>query len=310
MPTAVQPQWIAVDWGTTNMRAFALQGADRVLARSDGPGLSDLTGGGPPAFDEALRLAIEPWLGDATMPVVMCGMVGSRQGWKEAPYLKTPASLFEIGNRLVPVSSADPRLRAAIVPGLAQSAPPDVMRGEETQLLGVLRECGDRAPICLPGTHSKWAFVKDGTVERFSTAMTGELFSLLRERSILRHSMAPTDHMDPDAFAAAVKRSFRAPQDLMTALFGVRARTLLQASQDAEAMAELSGLLLGAEFAGALPHDVDHVVLVGEPKLTGTYAQGLKALGRSSSEHDGSDAAIRGLATVSGVLESSLKVPA
>ncbi|MEM1289086.1 MAG: 2-dehydro-3-deoxygalactonokinase [Pseudomonadota bacterium] len=186
--------------------------------------------------------------------------------------------------------------------------PDDVMRGEETQLLGALNDMTHQSIVCLPGTHSKWVHLTGLQINRFSTAMTGELFSLLRKQSILRHSIGKTDELHLSTFRDAVRRSAAAPEELMTALFEVRAAGLLNPGAVDYAFSTLSGLLLGAEFSSALSSDVEHVVLVGDPELTRIYAAGLEAIGVSSTQKDGAVAAVRGLSSVLGSLKLPSKV--
>jgi 2-dehydro-3-deoxygalactonokinase len=185
--SASYADWIAVDWGTTHLRAWAMaeDGTVRAEARSD-DGMGHLA---RDAFEPALLSLIEPWLGAGPMDVLACGMVGSRQGWVEAPYVAVPAKPTNLTP--VPVTTRDPRLRVSILPGLKQDAPPDVMRGEETQIAGFLAAAlGFDGVLCLPGTHAKWVQISAGEVVSFRTFMTGELFDLLSAVSVLRHSVA------------------------------------------------------------------------------------------------------------------------
>ena len=167
--------WIAVDWGTSRLRAWAMRdGVPVADAASDkGMGVLDRTG-----FEAALRELIEPWLGSDVMMVVACGMVGSRQGWAEAAYAAVPCA--PSSGRATRANTRDPRLSVHILPGLKQNDPADVMRGEETQIAGHLaRAPGFDGVICLPGTHTKWAQISAGEVVSFRTFMTGEMFALL-----------------------------------------------------------------------------------------------------------------------------------
>jgi 2-dehydro-3-deoxygalactonokinase len=205
-------------------------------------------------------------------PIVMSGMVGSRQGWMEAPYVPCPAGFDEIAAKLVEVRRWGQR-RAWIVPGLScrdAAGVPDVMRGEETQILG----CGAEGTICLPGTHSKWVEVKNGRIERFSTFMTGEVYAVLKQHSILGRMMeegAP----DAGAFAEGVKRSGEAA-GLLHHLFGVRTRGLLDGLQPGSSTSYLSGILIGHELRSRATREMK---LVGEPSLVARYAQAADALG-------------------------------
>ena len=178
--------WIAVDWGTSNLRAWAM-GAEGPLAEAvSDDGMGKLQ---PADFEPALLRLISPWLTAPRTPVLACGMVGARQGWREAPYRAVPCAPVDAAGVLhVPT---DPRLTFHIAPGLSQDRPADVMRGEETQVAGVLAlHKGFDGVICHPGTHSKWVHVSAGEVVSFQTFMTGEIFALLSTQSVLRHSMA------------------------------------------------------------------------------------------------------------------------
>jgi 2-dehydro-3-deoxygalactonokinase len=268
--------WIAVDWGTTHLRAWAMaeDGTVRAEARSD-DGMGHLA---RDAFEPALLSLVEPWLGAGPMDVLACGMVGSRQGWAEAPYVAVPAKARDA--LAVPVATKDPRLRVAILPGLKQAVPPDVMRGEETQIAGFLAAApGFDGVLCLPGTHAKWVQISAGEVVSFRTFMTGELFDLLSgaigpapfdrrgwcgprrlPRGRVRHAVAAGDAgaaavLDPGGAAAG--RDKRR---------GRRAR--------------LSGYLIGAELAAARPYWLgQEVVVAGAPALAEVYAKALATQG-------------------------------
>lgn len=272
----VTPDWIAVDWGTSQLRVWAMA-AGRVLAaaRSD-DGMGRLS---PAGFEPALLRLIEPWLGAAQMRVVACGMVGARQGWAEAPYRPVPCAPVAPG-ALMKVMS-DPRLDVRIVPGLSQSKPAaDVMRGEETQIAGVLATLPDfDGIVCLPGTHTKWAHLSAGEVVSFQTFLTGEMFALLAGQSVLRHSVG-SEGWDDAAFAEAVADAITSPARVAARLFGLRAEALLADLAPETARARLSGLLIGAELAAARPYWLgQRVVIVGADALAGAYAAALAAQG-------------------------------
>jgi len=268
--------WIAVDWGTTHLRAWAMgaDGTPRAEARSD-DGMGRL---GRDGFEPALLALIEPWLGAGTMDVLACGMVGSRQGWAEAPYTSVPAKPAELVP--VPVATNDPRLRVWILPGLKQSGPPDVMRGEETQVAGFLAAApGFDGILCMPGTHSKWVQISAEEVVSFRTFMTGELFDLLAGHSVLRHSVAG-DGSDDDAFREAVSETLSKPEMLAQRLFSIRAGQLLEGMSGQTARARLSGYLIGAELAAARPYWLGQdVVIAGAPALAQSYAMALATQG-------------------------------
>lgn len=274
--SAAYADWVAVDWGTTHLRAWAMaeDGTALAEARSD-DGMARLSRDG---FEPALLKLIEPWLGAATMEVLACGMVGSRQGWAEAPYVPVPAKPSALSP--VPVETADGRLRVSILPGLKQEAPPDVMRGEETQIAGFLAAApGFDGVLCLPGTHAKWIQISAGEVVSFRTFMTGELFDLLSTRSVLRHSIAPGGS-EGDAFAEAVEETLSKPEVLAHKLFSIRAAHLLKGTAGEIGRARLSGYLIGAELAASRPYWLGQdIVVAGASALAAAYAAALKAQG-------------------------------
>lgn len=285
------------DWGTSSLRLWAVDPAGRVLAeRRSGQGMGGLA---PEAFEPVLREHLAALAaGDA--PVLLCGMVGARQGWREAPYVALPADLGAICDAAMPVGLADVDLR--ILPGLSAAEPADVMRGEETQLLGVLAGSpGLSGVVVLPGTHCKWVWLVEGHISRFETVMTGELFALLAGQSVLRHSVDLAAPFDDAAFANGVARGLAAPQRLTRSLFGVRAATLLQGLGSAAATARLSGLLIGAEIAGAGPL-TGGVTLVASGALAERYGQALDVAGVSATLVDAEAATRAGLMHAAGRL--------
>ena len=181
MTDAQSTALLAIDWGTTSARAYRLDAAGAVLARRYAPlGIQSVHDG---RFDVALEALLGDWQGD-TAPRIACGMIGSRQGWCEAPYVECPADLAGLGGAL----TRTPGGELAIVPGarcIDPSGVPDVMRGEETQLAGALARDEDHVLAVLPGTHSKWAMVERGELVRFATYMTGELYAVLLEHTLL-----------------------------------------------------------------------------------------------------------------------------
>ncbi|MHA6644384.1 2-dehydro-3-deoxygalactonokinase [Mesorhizobium sp. A623] len=247
-----RPAIAAVDWGTTRLRLWLLDASGNVLAErrgDDGLITAKATG-----FYTVLEGHLTAMAAPATLPVIVCGMAGSRQGWIEAPYVDTPAPIDAIlkGAVRLPGQARDIR----IVPGLAQrlADAPDVMRGEETQLAGAGLPPKGRHLACMPGTHSKWVEVEDGAVIGFGTWPTGELFSLLATHSILRHSLgesaapvSPTNEVFPRSCGAALAEG----GDVTASLFAIRAASLLQGLEPGDAAARLSGLLIGGEIASA-----------------------------------------------------------
>lgn len=268
--------WIAVDWGTTHLRAWALNGRKVVADAMSTHGMGMLQRN---AFEGALLELIADWLApEQVTDVICCGMVGSRQGWCEAPYVPVPAA--PLGAVPVAAFCNDPRLRVLVLPGLSQATPPDVMRGEETQIAGFLAlNAGWDGVVCLPGTHSKWAQVSAGEIVSFQTCLTGELFSLLAGQSVLRHSVT-TEGWDNDAFAVALSDTLSKPETLAARLFRLRAADLLDAVPPEQSRAELSGLLLGSELAATRPYWLgQQVAVIGADTLARHYHKALELQG-------------------------------
>lgn len=294
----MKADWIAVDWGTTHLRAWAM-GAEGIRARaSSDEGMGRLSRDG---FEPALLRLVAPWLGDGVTPVLACGMVGSRQGWHEAPYRSVPCSPLEAGS-LVRLPVRDARIAVQIAPGLKQVSPADVMRGEETQIGGALALNPDfDGAICLPGTHSKWCRISAAEVVGFQTFLTGEMFALLSEHSVLRHGLS--EGWDEPAFDAGVAEGMARPERLLAQLFRLRAEGLIAGLTGAAARARLSGLLIGAELAAArgwwlgLP-----VLVVGSERLSALYARALAAQGAPSRLLSATDCTLAGLARAAGAL--------
>ena len=273
-----EAEWIAVDWGTSRLRAWGMRDDEPVWHEASDRGMGALE---PRAFEGALR----DLLGAREAPVVACGMVGARQGWVEAPYAAVPCA--PIG----PAVRAPGALDVAILPGLSQARPPDVMRGEETQIAGLLAaDPGFDGVACLPGTHTKWARLSAGEVVSFRTCMTGELFALLSERSVLRHCVGG-EGLDEAAFAEALSDAIARPEALAAALFGLRAEALLADAPPARQRARLSGLLIGAELAATRPYWLgQEVALVADGAIARAYGAALAAQG-ASVRHRGAEAA-------------------
>lgn len=294
-PARITPDWIAVDWGTSNLRVWAM-GPDAILAEAaseDGMGRL-----GRAEFEPALIRLIEPWLGTAPVSVVACGMVGSRQGWHEAPYRSVPCAPLD-RLAMVQVPTSDSRIHVSIAPGLKQMKPADVMRGEETQIAGALAlSPGFDGILCLPGTHTKWAHVSAGEVVSFQTFMTGELFALLSEQSVLRHGLQGAG-WDDAAFDAGLSDALSRPERIAARLFSLRAEGLIAGLTAAQARARLSGLLIGIELAAARPYWLGQpVALIGSEGLSATYARALAAQGAEARILPGTACTLAGLASL------------
>jgi 2-dehydro-3-deoxygalactonokinase len=292
---------IGLDWGTTSFRAYRIGPAGRVLQqRERDAGILKVQDGD---FAGTLQDAIGDWLAGAPdLPVLAAGMIGSRQGWHEAPYAPCPAGLAELAGGLVAVPAEGGRA-VRLVPGVIRPAEggdfPDVMRGEETQILGDLAagQAANRRCYVLPGTHSKWAWCEGGRIARFATYMTGEVYDVLVRHSILGRLM---EQGEPDeaAFAAGLERSTRSagasPGRLLHDLFSARTLGLTDALKGSALASYLSGLLIGAEIAAAAGTAAGEVTILGSGTLTPLYARAASASGWRVSVGE-TDAAARGL---------------
>jgi 2-dehydro-3-deoxygalactonokinase len=280
--------FIAADWGTTNRRAYLLDAGGGCIGEfEDDKGIMSVPKGG---FDEAVA-EIRARLGDH--PLLLAGMVGSNRGWVEAPYVPCPAGLQDLAAALVWPEEG----RTAIVPGVSFVDPDeaDVMRGEEVQLLGAFAAGIVPADslVCHPGTHNKWARLRGGRIERFRTVMTGEIFNLLRENSILSDLLSrPAE--PGHAFEQGVRRGL-ADECLPAELFKIRARVLLGEARAEDAASFGSGLLIGTDVRAGLSEGEDgEVVVMGRPELTRLYAEALHLARRQAREVDGEQAFLAG----------------
>lgn len=286
----------AVDWGTSSFRLWLMTETGAVLAerRSD-EGMAKASSGC--TFGKILKSHLSALGVGDDLPVIICGMAGARQGWTEAGYVTVPALPEAIlkGAVRVPGEARDIR----ILPGLANRNPahPDVMRGEETQLLGALGALGDGDHLtCLPGTHSKWVRMTGQEVREFSTYMTGELFDLLSKQSLLAHSLLGSDGMDMPAFRTAVLKAVEAPGRATNLLFAIRAGQLLEGAGADISRARLSGTLIGLEIAGASGDALNAfggtISLIVSGRLASLYGEALRALSRPFTLLD-ADTAVR-----------------
>lgn len=283
---------IALDWGTSSLRAALMDGGGRVLGEvSTSDGILSAAAG--PGFRAVFDRVVGPWLQDyrRCCTVLAAGMIGSRQGWREAAYLPCPAGFHELGDGLVWMNEGG--LSLGLVPGLSMrhvDGIPDVMRGEEVQVFGALDELGiDDGVFVLPGTHSKWVIVENRRIVRFHTYMTGELFALLRQHSILSRLMPDRDTTPwvdgRDSFAKAC--TMAAEGMVLHRLFSIRSQGLLGQLPSDQQSDYLSGLLIGEELREALASTDSpapaHVYLLCNAALFERYHEALSVFGIDSS---------------------------
>jgi 2-dehydro-3-deoxygalactonokinase len=306
-------QQIVVDWGSSCLRSFLLDSNGKLLAsRQSSDGIFSLQ---PGQFAAAIQQQCSDWLPETDL-MLMAGMVGSRSGWCEVPYLPCPVNLATLAKACMPLpaalcDTALPPIR--LVPGLScqNNGIADVMRGEETQIFGALQLTGlDHAWLCLPGTHSKWALVQQGTIVHFHTFITGELFALLKQHSSLAAfcQQQPTEHSatapvaaeqplaNHPAFLKGLQQAAEPNSNLLQQLFSVRAQVLTGQLPQLEAGALLSGLLIGHEFNSAKQWLCDNtpLLLVGNPQLNALYQQAAGYFGVASEHISAEDASLAG----------------
>jgi len=271
---------VALDWGSSSLRAYLLGEGGKILDRRAEPwGILQLP---DRDFEGAFHRITEGWSsGAGSLPAIASGMIGSAQGWVGAAYVDLPGGAEQLARELAPVPGAPLR----IVPGLAQRGhSPDVMRGEETQIVGALTLQPDIAGglVVLPGTHSKWVRLAGELVREFTTYMTGELFAVLRAHSILGR-LAPTGAADSDpgspAFARGVLAAQRSADGLAPLLFSARASVLVGDLPAGESLEFLSGLLIGDELRAGLDAGQTPAALIGDPALCARYVAAFEQLG-------------------------------
>lgn len=283
---------IAVDWGSSSLRAVLMDPQGQILQRRQfEQGVLQVP---PGQFEQVFEQHLGDWLGQSRALCLISGMAGSRQGWREAPYCPCPAGFADLIPRLLWLRSG-----LALVPGLHAVNPSakgqtaagrdDVMRGEEIQIFGALALAGlAQAELILPGTHSKWVTVRDGRVQRFQTFMTGELYALLSQHSILARTLTPSAELDEPVFLAAVALAQQGP-GLLAHVFGTRTSALFERLRPDQQASHLSGLLIGEELrAITTQRNADNrLLLVGSTLLTRRYSLALGHLGLScSSMHE------------------------
>jgi 2-dehydro-3-deoxygalactonokinase len=277
--------FLAVDWGTTNRRVFLIEGGQVVRTERDDRGVTSVRDFAAEAADIRARFG--------ELPMLMAGMVGSNIGWRAAPYVPAPAGIEDLAANLLRIDE-----RTAIVPGVSVMGPADVMRGEEVQLLGAVAAGlvpGD-ALLAQPGTHCKWALMEGGRIAGFTTAMTGELFALLRKYGLLSAQLGEEVTLG-QAFLDGVEEGRK--RDLAASLFGIRAAKLLGERNDVDAASYASGLLIGSDVAARLEragHDMVHIL--ADRSLGSLYVAAIEAHGRRAALVDSHAAFVAGIIAI------------
>ncbi|MBB4839613.1 2-dehydro-3-deoxygalactonokinase [Sphingomonas kyeonggiensis] len=281
--------FLAIDWGTTNRRVFLVEGGQVVRTERDDRGVTSVS-------DFAAEAAgIRERFGD--LPMLMAGMVGSNIGWQAAPYVPAPAGVEDLAANLLRIDE-----RTAIVPGVSVTGPADVMRGEEVQLLGAVAAglVPHDALLAQPGTHCKWALMEGGRIAGFTTAMTGELFAMLRKYGLLSSQLTEEVTLG-QAFLDGVEEGRK--RDLAASLFGIRAAKLLGEREDADAASFASGLLIGSDVAARLErvgHDTVHIL--ADPVLGALYAAAIEVHGRRAVRVDSHAAFVAGIIAIGSIM--------
>ncbi len=297
---------IVIDWGTSNLRAYLLDDTGCLIAEATAA--AGILSVKDQQFAHTLNTLIHDWLAThPTAPILLCGMIGSRQGWVEAPYVSCPIHPHQLANQLTRIPEAETTFKRAVylIPGLQSMSIAgftDVIRGEETQVIGAMQlipqlKNGDEALICLPGTHAKWLHVKDQTLASFTTAMTGEVFALLKEHSILgRLFTEPLQDFYSESFLAGVQLSQQAG-GLLHHLFSVRTQLLFDHISPHAGADYLSGILIGHECLAMKNSytQANHVFLICSSALQLRYQAACTHFGLQVSSIEGDKAVIAGL---------------
>jgi 2-dehydro-3-deoxygalactonokinase len=288
--------FIGVDWGTSNARFLLIAQSGNIAEHRSGPGIGQIDGAA--AIEDICFDIIEDWITyNPNLPVIMAGMVGSNIGWHVAGYADTPATLDNVASHMLAFQARGTHF--TIAPGLAtirSDGLPDVMRGEEVQIFGCVTD--DDALVCLPGTHSKWAYVSGGAATAFHTAPTGELLDTIGRHTILLNPKRPVAAMPDTAFLEAVKIARDSRMGLESLLFTVRSRQIMHSLKAEVADSYLAGLVIGCEIKSALAlygARQSAIMIVGSPQLTELYAAALTCFKYTAQQIDGDAASLSGL---------------
>ena len=285
-------RWIAVDWGTSSFRAYLVEDKvvkDTIETKDGMKFIKDND------FENTFINLIGKWLiKNKKTDVLASGMLGARQGWIEAPYEKAPCNLNNLN--FISPTLIDSRVSLKIFSGISQNDPPDVMRGEETQIAGFLSDNFQfKGSICLPGTHSKWVQVNQNNLEKFKTFMTGELFEIISKNSVLVHSVV-SDEFDKAEFLKSADKILKCPKLFGNSLFQLRADDLINSGSAVIYKSRLSGYLLGLELLGSLEFwENNDIVLIGNKNLVDLYGDVLISKVSSIQKFTSKDMILKGL---------------
>ena len=285
-------RWIAVDWGTSSFRAYLVEDKvvkDTIETKDGMKFIKDNN------FENTFINLIGKWLiKDKKTDVLASGMLGARQGWIEAPYEKAPCNLNNLN--FISPTLIDSRVSLKIFSGISQNDPPDVMRGEETQIAGFLSDNFQfKGSVCLPGTHSKWVQVNQNNLEKFKTFMTGELFEIISKNSVLVHSVV-SDEFDKAEFLKSADKILKCPKLFGNSLFQIRADDLINSGSAVIYKSRLSGYLLGLELLGSLEFwENNDIVLIGNKNLVDLYGDVLISKVSSLKKFTSKDMILKGL---------------
>ena len=285
-------KWIAIDWGTSNFRAYLMKN-DEVLDKiSSNDGMKFVKKN---YFENILIKNISKWLpSNEVIEILASGMVGAKQGWIEVPYTETPCSVMKL--KVLSPKVNNKKIKIYILSGVSQNNPEDVMRGEETQLAGYFMDNPNfSGSICLPGTHSKWVNVKNYHILNFNTYLTGELYEIIKNHSVLKHSLE-TQEISKKKIVEGVEIILKNPNNLGNNLFQLRAKDLLKNQCSIDANSLLSGYFLGLELLGSKNYWYKKdVVLIGSEFLTTYYELCLQKKVNSIKKFNSSEMILKGL---------------
>ncbi len=284
-------EWIALDWGTSNFRAYLIRNRiilDKIVTNE---GIKNIAIN---EFEKILKKNINKWIKCYSIELILAsGMVGSNQGWIEVPYKSCPCSVIDLNYKRLKILN---KIEVRILSGVSQRVPADVLRGEETQIAGyLLNNETFKGSICLPGTHSKWVNINEMKILNFQTFLTGELYELIKRFSILKHNLN-SENFDPNIIISSAKKIINNPENFTNKLFNIRAESLLKKAKDIENNSKLTGYLLGLELAGSKTYwNNKNLIIIGSKYLIDLYSLILDKKCKSISLIKSDDMVISGL---------------